>query len=198
MIPDIHRPVTFRSDSKTHLSNQIVNVDVTMMATETSVGQVREHQQAASTGKVAMTVFYDGSCPLCSTEIAHYRRMDMHERLLFRDVSHANVVLEPELDRSALMERFHVRRADGQLLSGAAAFVSLWSLLPRWRWVAYAAAAPGAMVLLAMAYGLFLPVRPVISRLLKAFFQPNSARQRHSTAATANQQTMRLEQGETK
>ncbi len=76
-------------------------------------------------------------------------------------------MLEPELDRSTLMARFHVRRADGALLSGAAAFVSLWSQLPRWRLVSYAAGLPGATLLLEMIYRLFLPVRPAISRRLR-------------------------------
>jgi predicted DCC family thiol-disulfide oxidoreductase YuxK len=138
------------------------------MASETSVEQARDHQHRTFTKEGATTVFYDGSCPLCSAEIAHYRRMDTYERLLFRDVSRADVVLEPELDRSTLMARFHVRRVDGALLSGAAAFVSLWSLLPRWRWVAYSAAFPGATLVLEMVYRLFLPVRPAISSLLRA------------------------------
>jgi len=169
-----------------------------MMANAKIVGQARAHQHRPCTGDGLMTIFYDGSCPLCSAEIGHYRRMDMHERLRFRDVSQADVVLEPELDRSALMSRFHVRLCDGALLSGAAAFVSLWSLLPRWRCIAYAAEAPGAMLLLKMAYRLFLPVRPAISRLLKAFCQPTLVRQRHSTAAVEGRHTMRLEQGERK
>lgn len=168
------------------------------MAAATSVGQARYHQHRAFTGVGLMTVFYDGSCPLCSAESVHYRRMDMHERLRFRDVSKADVVLEPELDRSALMARFHVRLADGALLSGAATFVSLWSRLPRWRWIAYAAEASGAMLLLKMAYRLFLPVRPAISRLLKTSCQPTFVRQRHSTAAAEGRHTMRLEQGEKK
>lgn len=150
-----------------HLSDQSINADDTIMATETSIEQAREHQHGAFAEEEATTVFYDGSCPLCSAEIAHYRRLDTYGRILFRDVSKADVVLEPELDRSTLMARLHVRRADGAFLSGAAAFVSLWRLLPRWRWVAYAAALPGATLLLEMVYRLFLPIRPVVSRLLR-------------------------------
>lgn len=113
-----------------------------------------------------MTVFYDGSCPLCSKEIAHYRRLDRAGRLVFKDVSSAEVALEPHLDRFALMSRFHVRRADGTMLSGAAAFASVWSVLPIWRWLGCAAALPGAKSLLEVLYRLFLPLRPAISRLL--------------------------------
>jgi predicted DCC family thiol-disulfide oxidoreductase YuxK len=114
-----------------------------------------------------MIVFYDGSCSLCSAEIAHYRKMDTYGRLVFRDVAKADIALEPGLDRTTLMSRFHVRRGDGALLSGAAAFVGLWSLLPRWRWVACAAALPGATPLLEMIYRLFLPIRPAVSRLFR-------------------------------
>lgn len=149
------------------LFDQSICAGDNVMASETSVERTRDHQHGAFTEEGATTVFYDGSCPLCSAEIAHYRGMDTYGRLLFRDVSKADVVLEPELDRSTLMARFHVRRADGALLSGAVAFVSLWSLLPRWRWVAYAAALPGATLILEMVYRLFLPVRPAISRLLR-------------------------------
>ena len=65
------------------------------------------------------------------------------------------------------MRRFHVRASDGRLLSGAAAFVEVWTRLPRWRWAARAASLPGALIALECGYGIFLPVRPLISRLLK-------------------------------
>jgi hypothetical protein len=113
-----------------YFSDQRIVADDTIMTSETSAAQAGDGQRTASAEKGAMIVFYDGSCPLCSAEIEYYRRMDTHGDLLFRDVSKADVVLDPELDRINLMARFHVRRRDGALLSGAAAFVSLWSLLP--------------------------------------------------------------------
>jgi predicted DCC family thiol-disulfide oxidoreductase YuxK len=111
------------------------------------------------------TVYFDGSCPLCRVEIAHYRGTDRAGALCFVDVSATETCLPNELIQQQAMERFHVRAANGQLLSGAAAFVEVWSRLPRWRWAARAAALPGATTALERGYRLFLPVRPFISRL---------------------------------
>jgi predicted DCC family thiol-disulfide oxidoreductase YuxK len=64
------------------------------------------------------------------------------------------------------MTRFHVRAGNGQVLSGAAAFVEVWSRLPRWRWAARVASLPGVLTLLEAGYRLFMPVRPLISSLV--------------------------------
>lgn len=117
------------------------------------------------TDRLTSTVYFDGACPLCRAEIAHYRGVDIAGSLCFVDVSEKNTSLPNGLCQRRAMERFHVLAADGRLLSGAAAFVEVWSRLPRWRWAARAAALPGAVVALEFGYRLFLPVRPFISRL---------------------------------
>jgi predicted DCC family thiol-disulfide oxidoreductase YuxK len=122
----------------------------------------------------ALTVYFDGSCPLCRAEIAHYRKQDGAEQVCFLDVSQREGLVEPDLAKAEAMARFHVRRSDGRLVSGAAAFVSIWRLLPRWRRAARIAALPGAMTVLEGGYRLFLPVRPALS----SAFQKLSARRR--------------------
>jgi predicted DCC family thiol-disulfide oxidoreductase YuxK len=109
-------------------------------------------------------VYFDGSCPLCRAEIGHYRRHDESGALRFVDVSRAGAALPPGLGRQQAMARFHVLAGDGRLLSGAEAFAAVWRRLPRWRWVARAAALPGAMAALELGYRLVLPVRPAIAR----------------------------------
>ena len=90
------------------------------------------------------TVFYDGSCPLCSAEIGVYRRQDTQGSLTLVDVSQPSALPEG-LTQAAALARFHVITADGQLLSGAAAFVAVWRGLAGWRWLARLSDLPGML-----------------------------------------------------
>ncbi len=110
-------------------------------------------------------VYFDGACPLCRAEIDHYRTQDYGDALCFIDVSRPGADLPAGLTATGAMRRFHVRAADGRLVSGAAAFVEVWASLPTWRWAARAAALPGVLALMELGYRLFLPVRPFLSRL---------------------------------
>ncbi len=113
-----------------------------------------------------LTVYYDGACPLCRAEIDHYRAQDGAAAIGFRDVAAADADPGEGLTRDRALARFHVRRADGSLVSGAAAFVAIWAVLPRWRWAARIAALPGVTRAMEGGYRLFLPVRPAVSRLV--------------------------------
>ena len=111
------------------------------------------------------TVFFDGSCPLCRAEIGYYRRKDQAGAFCFVDVSVAGASTPEGITQQRVMERFHVRARDGRVLSGAAAFVEVWTRLPKWRWAARAASLPGALAALELGYRMFLPVRPFISQV---------------------------------
>ncbi len=114
-----------------------------------------------------LLVYYDGACPLCRAEIAHYRRQEGAERLAFVDASDAACQPGPGLDRAAALARFHVRDREGRLVSGAAGFVRIWAVLPRWRWAARLARLPGAAALLEAGYRGFLPLRPGLAWLVR-------------------------------
>lgn len=122
------------------------------------------HSPPASTAR--LTVYYDGSCPLCIREIAFYRRMPAASALDWIDVSRA-AELGPGLDCQSAMRRFHVRDAQGQLHHGAAGFAQLWRALPGWRWLGRLCAVPPMSWLAEAAYRLFLPLRPHLQRALQ-------------------------------
>ena len=122
-----------------------------------------------------LTVLYDGSCPLCRREIGVYQGLqpiDAAQTLQFSDISRADSALPPGGLRSDYLARFHVQRADGQVVSGAAAFVALWATLPGWRYLAMAARLPGATPLLEVVYRAFLRIRPQMQGIAKAFDAP--------------------------
>ena len=101
-----------------------------------------------------LTVLYDGACPLCRREIGVYRGLQPlrpDAQVCFADVSNAALplpsALPPGTTREQLLARFHVRAGDGQLLSGAQAFLALRAALPvagvGWPWRADCRALPG-------------------------------------------------------
>jgi predicted DCC family thiol-disulfide oxidoreductase YuxK len=114
-----------------------------------------------------VTVFFDGGCPLCTREIDFYRKRPGAEAVSWVDVSavEGNAVA-PGLTRDAAMARFHVRRGDGALLSGGAAFAELWRALPGFRAIGRIASVWPLTPLLELAYRAFLPVRPYLQRLV--------------------------------
>ncbi len=110
-------------------------------------------------------MYYDGACPVCRTEIAAYQRADGGDDLHWIDVTRCEAgELGPDLDRAAALARMHVRRADGTLVQGAAAFVEIWASLVRWRWVARLARIPGVLPLMELGYRGFLKCRPLWRR----------------------------------
>lgn len=116
----------------------------------------------------ALTVYYDGACPLCRMEIGHYQKQAGAEAIAFVDAAQAPERLAEDLTRKDALARFHVRDANGALLSGAAAFAQIWRVLPRWRWAARIAALPGVLWVMERAYRGFLPLRPFIARAMRA------------------------------
>ena len=80
-----------------------------------------------SHGAAALTVLFDGACPLCRREIAVYRDLQPLQPgapVCFADVSNTALPLPAGTTREQLLARFHVMGRNGQLLSGAQAFLA--------------------------------------------------------------------------
>ena len=85
----------------------------------------------------AITVFFDGQCPMCRREIDYYRRLPNLSPIEWVDIADDTTdTSKYGLDRNLAMIRFHVRDRQGQWHTGAWGFVELWRHLPGWRWLA--------------------------------------------------------------
>jgi predicted DCC family thiol-disulfide oxidoreductase YuxK len=101
---------------------------------------------------MTLRILYNGACPICAREIAHYRRLatGCGAAIAFDDLTTAD--LSPwGLTADAARRRLHAR--DGTVrLAGLAAFRALWARLPGWRWLARLTGLPGVQALADWAY----------------------------------------------
>lgn len=82
-------------------------------------------------------VFYDGSCPLCSREINHYRKLKGAENITWVDAAtNAETLNRYGLSKDQAMARFHVLDKHGQWKTGAFGFAEMWAQLRAYRRVA--------------------------------------------------------------
>lgn len=68
----------------------------------------------------------------------------------------------PTFDQARYVAQFHIQLGDGRIISGAAAFVSLWLVMPGWRWLGRVGRLSGVTPVLELAYRAFLHLRPYL------------------------------------
>jgi predicted DCC family thiol-disulfide oxidoreductase YuxK len=112
-----------------------------------------------------LTLFYDGACPLCSREIAHYRHAAReHDDIRFVDVADpAFSAAEYGLDTSRVHFEMHVKEGE-RVLVGVDALLAIWRRVPGHRWLLSLARLPLADLLMRMGYALFVRIRPWLPR----------------------------------
>jgi predicted DCC family thiol-disulfide oxidoreductase YuxK len=69
-------------------------------------------------------IYYDGACPICRREIAMYKSSGTVPEDAYQDIATGPV--PEDTTREALLARLHVRLSDGQMVSGARAFLAIW------------------------------------------------------------------------
>ena len=81
-------------------------------------------------------ILYNGRCPICSAEIAQYRKQAEASgaALCFTDL-HQTDLQDWHLSADQATRRLHARH-NGEIISGFPAFLILWQELPRMRWLA--------------------------------------------------------------
>lgn len=81
-------------------------------------------------------VLFNADCPVCNAEICHYRNYTEARGIgVAYDDLNSDALLPWGIDADTAAQRLHVIK-EGQLHVGVAAFVALWSDMPRYRWLA--------------------------------------------------------------
>ena len=77
-----------------------------------------------------MKVLYNGSCPICSREIDHYKRRTV-VKTMYVDLNTADLT-EWGIDKDTAKKRLYVQIGE-QIYSGVDAFAHLWSSIPLYK-----------------------------------------------------------------
>jgi predicted DCC family thiol-disulfide oxidoreductase YuxK len=87
---------------------------------------------------VPVGVYYNGDCPVCRPEIAHYQRR-AHAAgapFVWHDLAKRPDALRPRgIDGETAKRRLHLIDAQGEVRVGVDAFAVLWGRLPGYRWL---------------------------------------------------------------
>lgn len=117
-----------------------------------------ENQDSELDGRV--TMLYDGGCPLCSKEVAHYRRIDRDNSVNWVDIDQDTPLLNAlNVSKDSAMKHLHVVNKEGDIVKGAYAFAAIWAELPRYHHLARLVRLPGILPVLNRAYLIFAEKR---------------------------------------
>ncbi|ULG70191.1 thiol-disulfide oxidoreductase DCC family protein [Marinobacterium sediminicola] len=83
-----------------------------------------------------ITVFYDGACPRCIRDRAHYEHLDSEadNQVVWFDITgQEQALLKLGIDPHKALTELHIRTADGRILSELDAYRVLMARIPRYR-----------------------------------------------------------------
>jgi predicted DCC family thiol-disulfide oxidoreductase YuxK len=104
---------------------------------------------------VALTVYYNGACPVCRKHVARFQKISAgHSRLIAWADSYAApwALRRWHVDPAEAVVRLYAVTDDGRLLSGAAAFARLWRELPGYRALGIIVGLPGIQQIAEVLY----------------------------------------------
>ncbi len=119
--------------------------------------------------QIKLKVYYDGLCKVCSQEINHYKKQQGSEKIEFIDICSKKFDAHQEaVDPIQVHKIMHARRNDGSLATRVDAFIEIWSLLPKYQWLAQFAKKPLIKFTLETGYSCFAAIRPFMPRYSNA------------------------------
>ena len=115
-----------------------------------------------------LTVYYDGACPICTTEVRFYRAQAGAEDIDWVNLKFASEEDLKGLDREKALGRLHARDEKGEILDGVPAFAAAMERIPRFARFGRLLGIPPVSWLFRGLYAVFLRLRPLIQRLARA------------------------------
>ncbi len=116
-----------------------------------------------------LQIFYDGSCRVCSAEMAKYREYDHGGNLLFINIRAEDFSAETYgKTQSEFMARLHVRDIEGTFYTGVDAFIAIWQAYPEcsaYRFLSAVIGFPGVNLLSRGAYSVFARYRHLLPKV---------------------------------
>lgn len=84
-----------------------------------------------------LTMFFDGGCPLCASEIRHLEKLDRDKKIAFEDI-YAPLFTErfPHIDVKKADLILHGQWSDGSIIYSLDVIYHSWALVGKGHWVA--------------------------------------------------------------
>ncbi|RXJ71583.1 thiol-disulfide oxidoreductase [Veronia nyctiphanis] len=83
-----------------------------------------------------LTIFFDGTCPLCVAEMNELRTLNTNNAIQFEDIFSENFNERfPDIDIQKATQILHAKGEDGEIFLGLDATVKAWSTVNRKSWL---------------------------------------------------------------
>jgi len=83
-----------------------------------------------------MIIFYDGNCPLCSTEMKSLKKADNKQQIMLEDINAASFSDRfPHVNKDKAMKILHGQTQDGKLIYGLDVTYQAWKTVGKHRWL---------------------------------------------------------------
>jgi predicted DCC family thiol-disulfide oxidoreductase YuxK len=121
-------------------------------------------KRSAKMTATPVIVYFDGKCPLCSREVAHYSDQVKGEPVSFVDIAADNFdAVQHGLDLARARQVLHVKVGD-EMLTGCDAAIAMWQAIPSYRWLSRLTRLPGIHGLADISYRIFALFLPYLQR----------------------------------
>jgi predicted DCC family thiol-disulfide oxidoreductase YuxK len=95
---------------------------------------IRPSLRSKDIGKIPHLVFYDDKCSLCLKEINHYKKLNTSHPIKWVPIyQEEEIIQQYGFRKQDLLKHLHVVRGDGVVVTGAAAFATIWSSIKWYR-----------------------------------------------------------------